>query len=235
MNEGLRRLRLEWYPVTCWHLPAAAKLTKLLATGRPGMRTGRPGIRRTAAVLLCLVFAVSASAQEIRGPYIGVGAGLLSYEEDGDSGIRISDGGSIYRLVGGYQLNSNYAIEASWARSTDIKEQLYLVDTMGNLVTLDLGLEAKITTLRVLALAPFSGLSMFGSLGYFDADLEWTFSLNFPTNPQRGSMKSSDSGVTVAGGIQYEWSRIALRGEYEWFDTDDIDSTAINVVVVFRF
>src|SRR5690606_21235557 len=200
-----------------------------------GMRTGRPGMRWTAPVLLCLVFAGSAGAQDISGPYLGLGAGLLNYDEDGDTGIRISDGGSIYRIVGGYQLNSNYAIEAGWARSTDVKEQLFLVDQIGNLVSLDLGLEAEITTLRVLALAPFSGMSMFGSVGYFDADFTSTYSLNDPSNPQRGAFKSSDSGVTVAGGIQYEWTRIALRGEYEWFDTDDVDSTAINVVVVLRF
>src|SRR5690606_9954616 len=117
----------------------------------------------------------------------------------------------------------------------DIKEQLFGVNPVGDLVSLDLAVETEVKTLRVLALAPFSGLSMFGSVGFYDADFTTTFSLNDRVNPQRGAFEQSDSGVTVAGGIQYEWPRIALRGEYEWFDTDDIDSAALNLIAVFRF
>lgn len=187
------------------------------------------------AIVSCLAIAGRAEAQDISGPYVGVGAGLFNFEGDEEIGIRISDGAGIYRIVGGYQLNSNYAIEAGFARSTDVKEQLFFANQLGNVFTIDLGVETEIKTLRVLALAPFSGLGMFGSVGYYDADFTTTFSLNDPVNPQRGSFEQSDSGVMVAGGIQYEWSRVALRGEYEWFDTDDIDATAINLVAVFRF
>src|SRR5690606_17937866 len=198
--------------------------------------TARSGMRSILATLLCL-FAAVAHAQEISGPYIGVGAGLFNYEEeDEEIGIRISDGAGIYRIVGGYQLNSKYAIEASVGRSSDVKEQLFgLNPTTGDIVSLNLGVETELKTLRILALAPFSGLSMFGSLGYFDAKFTTSFALEDPQNPQRGSFESSDSGVMVAGGIQYEWPRIALRGEYEWLDTDDIDASAINVIAVFRF
>src|SRR5690606_577642 len=105
----------------------------------------------------------------------------------------------------------------------------------GGLARLDIGVESEITTLRVLAFAPFSGLSMFGSVGVFDADFTTTFSLVDATSSLRERIGRSESGVTAAGGIQYEWRRVALRGEYEWFDTDDIDATALNVVAVFRF
>jgi len=191
-------------------------------------------MRWIAASLFCLA-AVAAHGQEISGPYVGVGAGLLNYEDDGEeSGARVSDSAGIYRIVGGYQLNSNYAIEASWGRSTDLKEQFFGV-VNDEIVTLDFGVEAEVRTLRVLALAPFSGISMFGSLGYYDADFTTTWSLAIPQNPQRGSFKTSDSGVMVAGGIQYDWPRIALRAEYEWLDTDDVDAAALNVIAVFRF
>jgi hypothetical protein len=184
---------------------------------------------------MCLVLAGTAEAQEIRGIYVGLGAGIFNYEQDEDTGPRISDGAGIYRIVGGYQLNSNYAIEAGWVRSDDVKEQFFATNQAGNLITLNLAVESEIKTLRVLAFAPFSGLGMFGSVGYYDADFTTTFTIVDPLNPQRGSLERSDSGVTVAGGIQYEWSRIALRGEYEWFDTDDLDATAINLIAVFRF
>lgn len=186
---------------------------------------------------MCFVLAGTVEAQEISGIYLGLGAGLFNYEEESEifGGLRISDGAGIYRIVGGYQLNSNYAIEAGWVQGNDVKEQFFAGNTAGDLVTLNLAIESEIKTLRVLAFAPFSGLGMFGSVGYFDADFTTNASIVDPLNPQSGSFERSDSGVTVAGGIQYEWSRIALRGEYEWFDTDDIDATAFNLIAVFRF
>jgi len=199
------------------------------------MPTARSWKRRIVVSVLCL-FAAAAHAQEISGPYVGLGAGLFNYEEESDDfGARISDGAGIYRIVGGYQLNSNYAIEAGWVQSKDVKEQFFGGNQAGELVTLNIAVESEIKTLRVLAFAPFSGLGMFGSVGYYDADFTTNASIVSPSDPQRGSFERSDSGVTVAGGIQYEWSRIALRGEYEWFDTDDIDATAINLIAVFRF
>ena len=82
-------------------------------------------MRRIVLSVLCLS-AAAAHAQEISGPYVGLGAGHFNYEEESeDFGARISDGAGIYRIVGGYQLNSNYAIEASVGRSSDVKEQLF--------------------------------------------------------------------------------------------------------------
>ncbi|HEX6995456.1 MAG TPA: outer membrane beta-barrel protein [Gammaproteobacteria bacterium] len=191
------------------------------------------------AVPLSCLFAFAAHAQEISGPYVGLGAGFFSYEEqDDETGFVVSDNSGIYRIVGGYQLNSNYAIEVSWGRSGDVEEHLFFpiaTPTGFDLVPLTFGVETEIKTLRVLAFAPFSGLSMFGSLGYYDAEIDRSVLIDFPQDPLRDAFKSSESGVTVAGGIQYDWPRIALRGEYEWFDTDDIDTSAINVIAVFRF
>jgi opacity protein-like surface antigen len=194
-------------------------------------------MRSLLGLALCFMLAGAAQAQEIRGVYLGVGLGLLNYDETVENtNLRISDSGGIYRFVGGYQLNSNYAIELGWATTDNIGEQFYGGDAQGNLLTLNIGVEHDIATLRVLALAPFGGISMFGGLGYYDSSTKTTFRLNTPSGSESESFSASDSGITVMGGIQFDWSRIALRGEYEWFDTDgNTDASSINLTVLFRF
>ena len=45
-----------------------------------------------------------------------------------------------------------------------------------------------------------------------------------------------DDGLTAMGGIQFDMRRVSIRGEYEWFDTDDgVDAQSLNVAVIFRF
>jgi len=191
------------------------------------------------AVLLTCPVTIAAHAQDFSGPYIGIGAGFFNYEEQNEeNGFLISDGATSYRIVGGYQLNEIYAIEASFGRSSDLEENFFIPVQTGSGVQfapLTFGVEAEVKTLRFVAFAPVWGLSMFGSLGYYDADIEHSVTIDFPPDPFRETFTVSDNGVTVAGGIQYEWSRIALRGEYEWFDTDDSDTSSINVIAVFRF
>src|SRR5690606_38432587 len=101
-------------------------------------------------------------------------------------------------------------------RSSDLEEQLFFPVVVPpdsfDVASVTFGAEIEMKTLRVVAYAPFSRLNMFGSLGYYDAEIERTrsfaFPQGFPEPPFRESFKSSDSGVTVAGGIQYEWDRI---------------------------
>jgi opacity protein-like surface antigen len=50
------------------------------------------------------------------------------------------------------------------------------------------------------------------------------------------SEQTSGDGVTVAGGMQWELDRVAIRAEYEWFDTDgNVDANNLGVSVLFRF
>lgn len=202
------------------------------------MRITAATIRAVSAAAACLVLSAGAHAQEISGFYLGVGAGIFNYQDDEDDnfGIRISDTAGLYRLIGGYQLNSNYAVEASWGSTDDITQQIFGRDADGNLASLNIGVEYELATLRLLAFAPVSGLSMFGGIGYYDATSTSRYRLDVPAGSQSATDNSSDSGFTVVGGIQYEFRRIALRAEYEWFDTSGgVDATSINVAALFRF
>lgn len=185
--------------------------------------------------LLCL--GATAQAQEIRGVYAGLSLGYLSYEESGDNlGVPISEGASAYRIVGGYQFNSVYALEAGWGESGTFTERFGGFDQSGEDVSLELSGEYELATLRFIATAPFSSFGMFGGAGYYDATLKASSRFQSSAGINTASGEDTDDGLTVVGGVQYEFDRIALRGEYEWFDTDDgVETQSINVTAIFRF
>jgi opacity protein-like surface antigen len=192
--------------------------------------------------LLCLaalgLYASTGLAQEVHGPYVGVSAGSFSYQqnEKGPLGVPFSDGSMSYRLFGGYQLNSAYGIEAGWQKAGDFKEGFSGFDPVVGEQTLDVSTSYEIKTLRLVLLAPFSSVSMYGAVGYFDADVDASLRYRDQTQVVDNIEKSSDSGATVAGGVQFDLRKFSIRGEYEWFNTKSgVDSTNISVGVLFVF
>lgn len=193
-------------------------------------------MRCTVALLLLLGATGGAGAQEIQGVYVGLSAGYFDYSEDGESlGAPVSDTTSSYRVVAGYQFNSIYAVEVTRGATGTFKERLFGFDPNVGELSLEVSGEYEITTLRFVALAPFSSIGMFGGFGYYDATLDSAFRFESPAEVVTGMQQVDDNGLTVAGGIQYEFERIAVRGEYEWFDIDDVDAQSLSVTALFRF
>jgi opacity protein-like surface antigen len=195
-------------------------------------------MRYFSGVFLFLCLAGVADAQYLTGgPYVGLSVGSFSYQENGENlGFGISDSTSAYRVLGGYQFSGVYAIEASWGRSGTFNERFQAFDPNVGNVSLEIGGEYEIATLRFVALAPFSSVNMFGGIGYFDASLDVSLRFESPVEVQTLTGEDSDDGLTAVGGIQYDLRRLSIRGEYEWFDTDDgVDTQSLNVAVVFRF
>ncbi|HEX7081449.1 MAG TPA: outer membrane beta-barrel protein [Gammaproteobacteria bacterium] len=186
--------------------------------------------------LLIGLTASAAQAQEQNGGYLGLSLGSARYRESDDEfGLSISDSATSYRILGGYQFADVYGIEVAWGATSDITESFLGVDSANNLAELEVAGEYEIATVRFLAFAPFEGLSMFGGAGYYDAKLDVTWTFDSVVDPLTLTSEQSESGATVVGGLQYDWDRIGVRGEYEWFDTDDADLTNFNVSLLFRF
>lgn len=194
-------------------------------------------MRVVAGLLLLIGLSAAAEAQEIRGIYAGVAAGYFGYDEDGDNlGAPISEHASAYRVLAGYQFNSVYGLEVSWGKTQRFTEHLRGFDTSGGPVALDIGGEYEIKALRFVAFAPFSNFGMFGGGGYYDATLDASYRFRTSTDISTGTTQDTDNGLTAFGGIQYEFERIAVRGEYEWFDAaDGVNIQSVNVAAIFRF
>jgi hypothetical protein len=192
--------------------------------------------------LLCLAalgaWAASGHAQEIHGPYVGVSAGSFSYDqnEKGPLGIPFSDSSASYRLFGGYQLNSAYGIEAGWEKAGDFTETFRGLDPAVGAQTLDVATNYEIATVRLVLLAPFSSVSMYGAVGYYYAHLD--AGLHYADNTQVIDVAENDShgGATVAGGVQFDLKHFSIRGEYEWFNTKSgVKSSNVGVGLLFLF
>lgn len=194
-------------------------------------------MRHAATLLAFLGVAATADAQEIRGIYAGLSVGYFGYEEGGENlGVRISENTSAYRALVGYQFNSVYGIELAAGRTGTFTERFSGVSPTVGEVSLEISGEYEVSTLRFVAFAPFSSLGMFGGAGYYDATLDASARFTSTGEVTTSFAEDTDDGLTVFGGVQFEFDRIAVRGEYEWFDTDDgVDAQSINVTGLFRF
>ena len=172
---------------------------------------------------------VSAYSQELgtSGPYMGFGLGYLDYEQS-DAGLSMSDGTTAYRLFGGYRFNENFAVEGGWGTTSDLKDSVVVG---GN--TFSVNGDYEIMTVRALGAVPFDMVSLFGGVGFYDADQSVSLSIN---GAPLGSFDGSDSGATVIGGVEFSLNRVSLRAEYEWFDTDStIDASVLGLGLLFSF
>lgn len=154
-----------------------------------------------------------------------------------DFSVPLSDTVSFYKLIAGYQLNSAYAIEFGLSRTDDVKEHFAaFIPPAGQLVTLDLADKMDVKSARFYAFAPFERISVFGAFGYFEGDVDSEVQLGLPGGALIETSTREEGGLTVSGGIQIEWDRLAVRGEYEWFDmSKGVDAETFNAVLLFRF
>jgi opacity protein-like surface antigen len=171
------------------------------------------------------------------GPYVGLGYGVFQIEDDGDdSGVNFSDTAPSYRLFAGYNIHETLAIEVGIGKSAGFNEQLVAFDPSIGVVELDLTVDYDVKTVRVLAVAPFSGIDMFGGIGFFDAKATSTLRFRSNLGAVTETAEASLSGGTIVGGVQFHLDRIVIRGEYEWFDDDEgIATSALNIAVIIPF
>src|SRR5690606_2104972 len=148
-----------------------------------------------------LLLAPAAYAQFDSGPYVGLGYGVFQMEDDGEvTGINFSDTAASYRFFFGYNVHETLAVELGIAKSAGFREALVGVSPDFGPVELDLDADYDVKTVRVLAMAPFSGVDMFGGIGFYDGDVKFT---QLFRNQLIGEIvehvEASIGGVTVIG------------------------------------
>jgi len=196
---------------------------------------------RWTVLALALIASHAAYSQDVSGAYLGATVGNLTYTEQADGLVSSSDfedSASTYRLYGGYRLGSRLALELGYAQSDGISDTVDL--DIGGIIPVDVTNDFTMTTARALMhfpinaeRLPFVSLSVFAGLGVYDADVEATGRVN---GQQLVAFDSTEDGSTALLGVQIDFPKVSIRGEYEWFDTESsVDLWTAGVGLIFRF
>ena len=121
------------------------------------------------------------------------------------NGISFEDNPLGWRLLAGYEFNDNFAVEGSYINSGTAEDTV-----LGE----DVEAELSAFTLSVVGLLPVSeSVDLFARVGFYTGEQEVTaFDI---------TIDEDEDGATVGAGIRFNTSdAFAIRGEFEWYDTE---------------
>jgi OOP family OmpA-OmpF porin len=191
-------------------------------------------MKQLIGMIAALLVAIPASAQNLGGFYLGGGIGQSDAKDgcDGISGPGVScdSEDTAWRLFGGYQLNTNLALELGY---TDLGE----VSATGP----GGSASAEATALEFSALGMFpiaEGFSLYGKAGVYRGEVDSRASIAGLS----GSASEDNTDFTLGAGVQFDMTRnIALRGEWQRYmdmggeETGESDVDLLSVNVLYRF
>jgi hypothetical protein len=175
--------------------------------------------------------------EEDRGPYIGLSLGSFSYEKDDRPfGIHVDDTTSAYRIIGGYRFSDHFALEGSWGEAGGLEDSVTVPTSQGDL-GIDLKGEYEVLTIRALGIMPLGEkLSLYGGIGYYDAELDATVTMHNLTDSGSYPVEDGADGATIVGGVEFKLKRMNIRAEIEKLDADEnSDAWDFNVGMLFKF
>ena len=164
------------------------------------------------AVLGTAAMVVSAGAlaqkQATQGFYIGGDFGNVDID-----GLDDSTG---WKILGGYQINRNFAVEGAYASLFDKEIQ---------------GVNVEVTAFELVGVASFplaDKFSVFGKLGFAMWEAE----------ASAFGISASDDGtdLTYGVGLQYDLTpKFAVRGQWQRYDIDGDDADMLSIGLIYRF
>ncbi len=150
--------------------------------------------------------------------YVGVSTGILNIEDD-SAGSGFSDTPFSAKVFGGYEFNEYFAVDVAYFST--------LQDAEDNVFGVPVEISLDGFTIRGVGAYPLSdNFSILGSIGFWDGDAE--------ASALGVSASASEDGITLGVGGKYRFESVSIRGEFEWFDSEDsIWSILVGVQVNF--
>jgi len=186
-------------------------------------------------VFLAMATVSTPSLAQDTGWYAGVGIGQATYKDACDGiagpGISCDDTDMAFKILGGYQVNPNFAVEFGYG---DLGKTEASFAGLGSAT-----IEASGFEVLAVGIAPINQQwSMYGKLGFF----RWDVDLKDGTG-LIGSASASGTDLTYGFGVQYRMTKAAaLRIEYQQYNdagdpntTGEGDASVMGVGVTYRF
>jgi hypothetical protein len=158
------------------------------------------------------------------GPYLGA-QGVYADGDVSASGISFGDNTFGFKLYGGYRFGVDnaldyFAIEASWQDLGEFDD---------NVLGSNVELEVDGLTFDVLGFVPVTDrIEFFGKVGYYDFEGDGSVD-----GIDLGSY--DESGFNLGVGFDSQIGRMSVRGEFTWFDVDDIDLWTVGIGAQWNF
>lgn len=161
------------------------------------------GMKRYFVLILGVFFSSPMLAAE--GVYLGGGV-VGGWLDVSDINFRAQQVG--YKLMGGWRVNKNFAVEATWQDFGNFSDSVSDVDVK-------VGVDGY--TVEAIGILPTSAdVELYGKLGYFDSDFK------IAASGFDGNINDSDNGALLGFGMQAEaWPQIVVRLEFNWFDVEE--------------
>lgn len=188
----------------------------------------------TSLLLACTAVSSPALAQASKW-YAGFGLGMSTAKDAcdgiGGPGVTCDDEDTAFKILGGYQVNPNFAVEFGY---TDLGKAQATAAGLGTL-------SAEVSGIEVLAvgMAPINPKwSLYGKLGFFNWDLDFKDSTGLV-----GNFSESGTELTYGFGANYDVNpRTAVRIEYQLYSdvgeentTGTTDVSVLGAALLFRF
>jgi opacity protein-like surface antigen len=193
-------------------------------------------MKAVCALLLCLP-CVAGAQMPASESYFGVGVGNLDYELRSDDVKFFNASAATLSVYGGFWLSRRWAFEGSW-QLTETSEQLGLPTDFPTIAALSVPNSAttitaaklSIVTLRALRFMPYRWGSAFAGFGISGASVDSHIDLSDNANGRvvLANPRTSNNGLMLAAGAQWDFRRVSLRLGYEWWD-DDMSAIELSI------
>ncbi len=167
--------------------------------------------------------AVAQDEDVMRGFYLGGAITQARFDEDNFSLDDVDDEDNSWKIVGGYRFHENFAFEASYVDFGEMSAPA-LTGVSGPFTA-----EAKGFSAFAVGMIPVPYVDLYAKLGAAQIDSE-----------AQGLPDDIDDDATefaYGAGAQWRWRNLALRAEYEVFDTDvigDVDQISLGATYTFN-
>ncbi len=180
--------------------------------------------KMTTSVLLLLALTATTRISASEGFYAGAAIGTASLNEDFD-GLNVDDDTTAFRIVGGWQINEYFALEAGYQNFGDFEETFAI-----NGVSSDARLSADGFVFGVQGQFPISPkVATTGRLGAFFWDGE----------AQINDVSQADPGDTnpyFGVGLSYHVNdAFSITGDWTRYELEDTSSNVFSAGFQFRF